>query len=269
MMMTILEPVLIIGGLALVFGIILAFASKFFYVKIDERIESITQLLPGANCGSCGFPGCAGYASAIVEQELDITLCSPGGKLTVQKIADILGKTANATARKVALIHCNSGGKNNTNFKYKYVGISNCKAATLLGGGPNFCIHGCVGQNSCMNVCKFGAISINENAMRIINRDKCTGCAVCVKECPRGLIELVSVEKFVHILCSSKDKGVVAKKSCGANTSCIGCGLCAKNCPSSAISVENNLAKIDYSKCTNCGVCVGKCLTKAIVNYSP
>ena len=265
MLTIILEPALIIGVLALIFGLILAFASKVFYVEIDERIEKISKLLPGANCGGCGFPGCAGYASAIVEKDCDITLCHPAGKDTAKKIGDILGKSASNITKMVAFIHCNSGGLKNTNLKYDYVGIDNCKAVTLLGSGINMCVHGCVGQNSCLKICKFDAITIDSEGMRVINKDKCTGCGACVKECPRHLIELVPEHKKIHINCTSKDKGAIAKKSCGAKTACLGCGLCAKNCPTTAITIENNLAKIDYSKCSNCGVCMEKCITKAII----
>ena len=268
MLMTILEPFLIFGSLAIFFGLVLAFASKFFYVKVDERIENIAKLFPGANCGGCGFPGCLGYASAIVEKDHDITLCGPGGKEVVQKIADILGKTATNTTKKVVVLHCNSGGHDNTIFKYDYIGVENCLAVTLLGGGINMCIYGCVGRNTCVAACKYGAIIVDSNNMRSIDRDKCMGCSACVKACPRDLIEIVSIENHVHINCSSKDKGAVAKRFCGAKTACIGCGLCAKNCPVNAINMENNLAVIDYSKCTNCGVCVEKCMTKAIINFS-
>lgn len=261
---TILIPAIAIGSLGLLFGLVLAFASKVFHVDIDPKIEKILEALPGANCGACGLPGCSGYAEAIVTQGMDFTLCAPGGGDSIKKIAEILGKTASDKERKVAVIHCKSGGYKNTNLRFEYKGISTCKAAVLLSNGPNLCNFGCVFQNDCIEACKFDAIHINDEGMRIVDQDKCTGCAACAKVCPRSLIEIVPVSKKVHIMCTSMDKGPLAKKNCGNNTACIGCGLCLKSCPVNAIKIENYLAKIDYTLCVNCGLCAKKCPTKAI-----
>ena len=266
MFLAIIIPALLIGVLGLMFGLVLAFASKVFHVDIDPKIEKIAEALPGANCGACGLPGCAGYAEAIITQDMDFTLCAPGGSDTVSRIADILGKKASTKEKNIAVIHCNSGGYSNTNFRYDYDGIKTCKAAVLLSNGPNLCNFGCVFQNDCIIACKFDAIKLDEKGMKIIDSEKCTGCGACVKACPRSLIELVPISKKVHIMCTSMDKGAVAKKNCGNNTACIGCGICLKNCPVNAIKIENSLAKIDYSLCINCGLCAKKCPTKAIID---
>jgi len=264
MLQTIGAPVVIIGGLGLLFGIILAIASKVFHVQIDPRVEQIIAALPGANCGACGLPGCAGYADAIVHADADINKCAPGGTTAVTTIAQIMGKEASTQTRKIAVIHCTSGGKQSTNWKYAYQGIETCKSAVNIADGPNSCSYGCVGYNDCVAVCLFDAITVDEYGMRCIDLEKCTACGACVKACPRALIDLVAVDKVVYIKCSSKDKGAIAKPNCGSAHPCIGCGICAKKCPVDAIMIENNLAIIDYSKCINCGRCATACPTKAI-----
>ncbi len=261
---TITLPVIIVGGLGLVFGAVLAVAARFFAVEVDPRVEQIMAILPGANCGACGMPGCGGYADAIVHQDADINKCAPGGAGAMAHIATIMGKEAVASQKKIAVFHCSSGGFKNTNWKYNYEGIESCKSAVNIADGPNSCRWGCMGFNDCQRVCQFDAISIDEFGMRCVNKEKCTGCGACVKACPRKIPLLVPDKFCVFVRCSSKDKGPTAKVLCGSGHSCIGCGLCAKKCPTQAITVAANLARIDYSKCVNCGQCATVCPTKAI-----
>ena len=155
-------PVLIIGVLGLVFGLVLAVASKLFEVKIDPRVEEIISVLPGANCGACGKAGCAGYAEMIVNGGEDINKCAPGGAAVAALIAKIMGTSAAAMEQRVAVIHCSSGGYENTRWKYNYTGVSSCKAAANIAGGPNSCPWGCLGQNDCMAACPFDAIKKEE-----------------------------------------------------------------------------------------------------------
>ena len=266
MLITIIIPTALFGGLALIFGCILGYASKLFYVETDSKVDEIIEVLPGANCGACGFPGCAGYAEAIVQKDIDINLCPPGGTEVMHKLATIMGKTAIEKEKIVAVMHCSSGGFLNTNFKYKYHGINNCKAATLLSGGPNSCNYGCVFQDDCIKACQFNAISIDKAGIKTIDKDKCIGCGACVKACPRFLIELVPISKTVYVQCASKDKGIISKQNCGNKTPCIGCGICVKNCHFNALTLTNNLVKIDYTLCVNCGACSLKCPTKVMID---
>jgi len=261
---TITLPVMIVGGLGLIFGAVLAVAAKFFAVEVDPRVEQILAALPGANCGACGMPGCGGYADAIVHADADINKCAPGGATVMAIIASVMGKEAVSSQRKTAVFHCSSGGTKNTNWKYNYEGIESCKSAVNIADGPNSCRWGCMGFNDCQRACLFDAITIDEFGMRCVNLEKCTGCGACVKACPRK-IPLLVPEKFnVFVRCSSKDKGPNAKVLCGSSHSCIGCSLCAKKCPTQAITIASNLARIDYLKCVNCGQCATVCPTQAI-----
>ena len=174
-------PVLIIGAMGLAFGLLLALASKIFAVTRDPRVEEIISVLPGANCGGCGKAGCAGYAEAIVMQGAPVNLCNPGGPQVAEKIAKIMGTEAETVQKKIAVIHCSTGGIDNTKWKYDYRGIESCLSAVNIAGGPNACSWGCVGFNDCINACNFDAISLDKSGMRVIDKEKCTGCGACVK----------------------------------------------------------------------------------------
>ncbi len=260
--MDILIAVVIVSVIGIIIGIGLSVASSFFAVPKDETEEKIRECLPGANCGACGFSGCDGYAAAIAKGETDnISLCAPGGNDTAQNIAEITGKAAEDVLPVAAVVRCN-GNCNNAPLKLEYEGIKTCKAASMMFGGQKTCIHGCLGYGDCLSSCDNGAISICDGVARI-DVSKCGACAKCVKACPKGLIDILPVnKKQAIVMCRNSEKGAVAQKAC--TVSCIGCGKCAKVCPENAITVENFLARVDASKCSGCGVCVGSCPKKCI-----
>ncbi|MCX7715241.1 MAG: RnfABCDGE type electron transport complex subunit B [Clostridia bacterium] len=259
-MYSIISAVAVVGGTGLVFGCLLAYASIIFEVKKDPRSSQILEILPGANCGACGYAGCSAYASAVAEGGAPVNACSVGKDAVAEKIADIMGVKAEKVEKKIAKVLCN-GNCNHAKYKYEYFGIENCIAAAKLAGGAKTCHTGCLGLGTCTNVCKFDAISIVDG-IAVIDPQKCTACGLCVQICPKHIIEFVP-EKSTHwVLCKNTDKGVFTGKYCAVG--CIGCGICGKNCPKDAIHIENNIAKIDYSKCIGCGICAMKCPKKAI-----
>lgn len=243
---------------------LLSIASKIMHVEVDERITKINAALPGTNCGACGFPGCAGYATALVEDStVKSNLCTPGGADAVAKISEILGTEGEAAVRKVAVIHC--GGDSETQKKkMTYTGIQTCYAAATVFCGECACAYGCLGYGDCKSACPSDAICVKSGLARI-NRNLCTGCGLCVPACPHKIISIESGDCKNQILCSNIEKGAAARKKCAK--CCIGCGKCARECPEKAIVVENNLAKIDYEKCNDCGHCATTCPTKCIQQF--
>ena len=266
----ILIAVGILGGLGLIFGLVLAAASKVFYVETDPRLEKLNECLPGANCGGCGYAGCGGYAEAVLKGEAEIGKCASGGNECAQAMAEIMGVKAGEVTRKVALVRC-SGARfyddqgnmvAGSKLKANYEGFKDCLAASKVGGsGPLSCKYGCLGYGTCVKACKYGAIKVVKNVAHV-DEDLCVGCMACAAACPRGRIVPVEPGRNVLIACNSIAKGAVTTRSCTAG--CIGCGLCKKICPKGAITIENNLAKIDYSLCDNCGLCATVCPKKLI-----
>ena len=266
----IIIAIAILGGLGVIFGAVLAAASKVFYVETDPRLEKLNECLPGANCGGCGYAGCAAYAEAVLNGEAAIGKCAAGGNECAQAMAEIMGVEAEAVTRKVAMVRC-SGEKiydkdgnlvRGVKSKATYEGFRDCIAASKVGGnGPISCKYGCLGFGTCVKACRYDAISV-VNGVAKVNEDRCVGCMACSHVCPRQLIVPVEPHRNVVIACNSLAKGAATTRSC--TIGCIGCGLCKKICPEGAISVTNNLAVIDYSKCTNCGLCATVCPKKLI-----
>lgn len=259
-------PLALMGVMGGIFGVLLAAASVIFYVKQDDRIAKIREALPGANCGGCGYPGCDGYASGVVADGAAINKCSVGGSAVAKKIAEIMGIKADAADTESvpmrAFLKCKGDCKNSPS-KANYDGITDCSAAALVpSGSPKACPSGCLGFGTCTKVCAFGAITMGDKGLPVIDINKCTGCGVCVSTCPKSVLTLVPENADVIVACNSHWKGADVRKVCTAG--CIGCGMCAKECPSDAITIENNLAVINPAKCISCGRCAAKCPTKCI-----
>ena len=253
-----------VAALGLVFGIILAVASKLFAVKKDPLVEEVRIALPGANCGACGYPGCDQYAEAVAANECSITLCTVGGETCAKDLEELTGRTAEVGVRMVARVNC-GGTLNNRKKSYEYTGLETCLDIAQMYSGDNACVYGCLGAGDCEKACPFDAIRMVEGVAFILE-DKCKSCEICVGVCPKNIIEMVPENAAVTIACTNKDKGGIAMKGC--SVACIGCGKCVKECPVDAIEVSNFLAKIDYDKCINCGKCIKACPTTAILRYN-
>lgn len=257
---SILTSSLVLGGMGLLFGSGLAFASQKFAVEVDPRVEAINGALPGANCGGCGLPGCDAFAKAVVAGEVEVNGCPVGGAECAEKIAEIMGVSAGSGEKQVAKVLC-KGTSDVCDNTANYDGITDCLGEDTVLGGTKACKYGCLGGGTCVDVCPFDAINI-VNGIAEIDKDKCTACGKCIDICPKKIIDLVPYSQLVVVECNNKERGGYVKKNC--SPACIACGICERSCPFDAITVENNIAKIDYDKCTNCMVCTEKCPTNAI-----
>lgn len=269
----ILIAVISLGAIALVLAAILYVASKKFAVYEDPRIAQVGEVLPQANCGGCGYPGCSGFADACVKAgSLDGKFCPVGGQPVMAQIADILGLAAGEAEPMVAVVRCNGTCANRPRTN-QYDGAKSCAIAASLYGGETGCSYGCLGCGDCVAACQFDAIHMNpETGLPEVDEAKCTACGACVKACPKAIIEIRPQGKKsrrVYVSCVNKDKGAVARKAC--TVSCIGCGKCVKTCPFEAITLENNLAYIDPDKCKSCRKCVEVCPQNTIIelNFPP
>ena len=260
----ILSSTLWIGGIGLVSAVALAVADRYLSVPEDPRVGQVTELLPGINCGGCGFAGCADYARAIVLHGAAGNLCAPGGAACANAVAAFLGAAPVAMEKRAALVLC-CGDDAEATRRCAYNGITDCAAAQATAGGDKGCTYGCLGYGTCGRVCPVNAIAVL-NGLAKVDKRKCIACGKCVVACPRKLIRLVPAAAEIHVLCSSKDKGPAVKKVCG--TGCIGCRLCTQFADG-AITMDGFLAVVDYTKpLTNEGP-IAKCPAHCIRRDTP
>ncbi len=259
-METFAMPILALGLIGGVFGIILQFASTVFYVEEDIRVVEVDEALPGANCGACGFPGCNGLANAIVAGEAPVNACPVGGQPTADAVARIMGVDSAAVSKNVAVVIC-QGDCDKAVDKFQFDDVQDCRTRNMYYEGNKECSYGCLGGGTCYDVCDYDAIRM-VNGIAVIDKDKCTACNRCIEVCPKHVIEMVPYEAETVIKCNSNDGGKDVKNACSIG--CIGCRICVKSCPENTITFSDKLAKIDYTGCVQCGVCVEKCPTKCI-----
>ena len=263
MLITIFYAFISVASLGAVFGIGLAIAAKYLHVKKDEKLISLEEIMPGYNCGACGYAGCSSYAEAIFDGSAEnLTLCAPGAAETAHKIADIMGVTVEVPKEKmVAQVHCR-GGKENSAAAFDYRGIKDCNAASIYFNGEKVCKYGCLGYGSCINVCPVDAISYDEEGLVWVDKDKCIACGKCIDVCPSHVIKMIPYSADYIVACNSNDKGAVVRKAC--KVGCIGCKMCDKQSPEGGYVIENFLASIDYSKDGDRSAGAEKCPAKCI-----
>jgi Na+-translocating ferredoxin:NAD+ oxidoreductase RNF subunit RnfB len=260
-------------ALGVLSALILYFVAQKFKVHEDPRIDTVEGMLPGANCGGCGFPGCRGMADALVNSnDISTLFCPAAGNAVMSSIASLIGKAATEKDPSVAVVRC--GGscakRPRTNI---YDGAPSCAVAAMLYGGDTGCTYGCIGNGDCVVACRFNAIEMDvSTGLPVVDKAKCTACGACVKACPKTLIEVRKhgvKNRHIYVSCRNMDKGAVVRKAC--NVACIACGKCEKVCEFEAITIANNLAFIDQYKCKLCRKCVAECPTGAIVeiNFPP
>ena len=250
-------------GLGLVAAFGLSLASKKFHVDVDPRLETIEGILPGLNCGACGYAGCPGFAIGLLAGETEPTGCAPGGEVVISQLAEFLGLEVGDVVKNIAVLQC--GGTNEkAAMEAEYDGVQDCRAAILIGGGGKACRYSCVGYGTCEAVCPFDAIVMKPDGLPIVYADKCTACNKCVVACPRDVLALEPLNHEVRVSCSSTDAGGRVRKVC--QVGCTGCGICEKVCPVEAVKVENNLAFINPDKCVECGICADNCPQDTILD---
>lgn len=245
MMEALLWAAVFMAGLGLLLGLVLALASKRLAVQEDPRIDEVEERLPHANCGACGYPGCRPFAEALVAGKEPPSKCTVSSAEGVADIAEFLGIDAGAEEKKVARLAC-AGGKNVARFRAEYTGQPSCRAAVAAGGGGKACAWGCLGLADCEASCAFDAIHMNEQGLPVVDEAKCVACNDCVVACPLDLFSLQPVSHKLWVACKSLAEGDQALEEC--EVACTACGRCAADAPGGLISIENNLARVDYAK---------------------
>lgn len=264
-----LGGVALLGCIGLFFGIGLAIAAHKFAVETNPLIEEVLESLPLAQCGGCGYPGCEGYAIAVVnDPDVPPNLCFPGKEPVAETVAELTGKKMAAVEDQIALVRC-SREEGKVSHKHEYIGFASCTAANLGFGGPSKCSYACIGLGECAEACPFDAIEMVDN-FPVVNPDKCVSCGVCVRTCPKKIIELQTLKARVYVPCSTKDLGKTVKAVC--QVGCIGCKICVKSCPADVVSYEDNNVVIDHKACVEYGpsceeVCVTKCPRNIMRHY--
>lgn len=256
-------PIISMAGLALFMALLLGFAHRKLKVEEDPRVEQVTEILPNVSCGACGFAGCRDFADRLIKGDVELERCTVAGEEETEEIADLLGIERKSKQTLKARVLC-GGGKEEAQERAAYFGARDCEAAVLAGGGGKACLFGCLGYANCVRACPFDAIHMDDNGLPVVSDDKCVACGLCVPACPRDLIELHPIEREIFVLCSSVDKGGVTRRRC--KVGCFACGLCVKACPTGAMTLVDNLARIDYEKCDACEACIDVCPAHTIKN---
>lgn len=235
----------VVGGLGLLFATVIAIAYKKLRVYEDPRIDQVEEMLPHANCGACGQPGCRAFAELVVKGEISPAKCTVSSSDGIAKIAEYLGVNAGAEEKMVARLLC-AGGKREAHNLAEYRGtMRTCRGESVVTGGPKACTWGCIGLGDCADACDFGAIEMNEDGLPVVIPEKCVACNDCVVACPKGLFELMPISQKLIVQCKSLLEGDLALNKC--SVACTACGRCVADASPGLIEIKNNLAVINYN----------------------
>lgn len=259
----IIYTILLALVIGFVLGLLLGLFKKIFAVQVDPKVQEVRDALSGANCGGCGYAGCDAFAEAVVSGEASVTGCVAGGAAVADKVADIMGVSAESAAPKIAFLAC-AGTKDCAKQKGEYEGVKTCAAAQLTMNGTKKCDFGCIGFGDCVEACPFGAISMSKDGIPVVDAKKCVGCGKCAKTCPKHLFVLINENTAGAIArCSNhSDNKPQIKKDCSVG--CFKCGMCARKCPVGCIDLSSGIPQIDYNQCVSCGECVAACPDKVL-----
>ncbi len=261
----IIIAVVVLCVIAIIIGIVLSLAEKAFHIDINELEKQIRDVLPGSNCGGCGYAGCDSLAKAIADGDAPVNSCPVGREPVAKAIAEIMGSELEESERSVAYVRCDGGCKN-TKRSSDYYGVKSCAYANEFANSDvTSCKYGCIGFGDCVSECDYSAVKIIDGKA-VVDESLCVACGKCVKACPRDLIEFVPASSKYRVECSSHANGKQTRDVC--TMGCIACRICEKNCPTGAITVLDNLAEIDYSKCTKCGIC-SENAREILLKYAP
>jgi Na+-translocating ferredoxin:NAD+ oxidoreductase RNF subunit RnfB len=260
--MVVLTAVAAIGGLTFLLASLLIFANRKLYVEEDPRIDVVEELLPHANCGACGYPGCRPFAEALVGGETQPGKCSVSNAEGREAIADYLGIAVGEQVRIVARLAC-AGGSNVARNRAHYQGSPSCLAAAQVAGGGKGCFWGCLGHGDCERVCDFDAIRMNRHDLPVVDSAKCTGCGDCVEVCPKDLFSLHPENHRLWVACKNLEEGDGVLANCAV--ACTACGRCAMDAPAGLIRMQDNLPVVDYSRPHGSRQPIERCPTGAIV----
>ena len=233
------------GALGLLLAVLLSYANRRLFVYEDPRIDEVDEMLPHSNCGACGTPGCRQFAEMLIAGTVTPGQCTVNSDEMNEAIADYLEVDVGNVEKLVARLAC-AGGSHVAYTRAHYDGLQTCRAAALVAGGGKGCAWACLGLSDCEISCDFDAITMNRFGIPIVDADKCTACNDCVEVCPKNLFSLQPVSHHLWVACKSQDNADESEAEC--EVTCNACGRCAADSPEGLISIQHNLAVIDYSK---------------------
>lgn len=259
----ILTAILILGGVGLAFGVLIAVANRSLWVWEDPRIDIVAQMLPNANCGACGLPGCRAFAEQAVEGKIAPAQCTVAGDEARRAIAGFLGVETGQAVKRVARLLC-GGGRDVAVQRAEYRGLPTCAAAAAVAGGGKGCAWGCLGLADCERVCDFNAIAMSDSGLPVVDPDQCTACGDCVEACPKSLFVLLPADDRLLVQCKNLVNGDEALEQC--RVACTACGKCVQDAAAGLISVTSGVAVVNYDLISGATErAVARCPTGAIV----